>query len=201
MLSSVAQRPLGCASQPHIIQVRNFSRRMIAYPAYKAPRLGRTEKKDHRTNLRYQMQCFLGKKNYKNQYLDNRYFEAPQDHRPKYITPRREKGSPLVDFKTGEILDVYGKPTGEGDGDKRKLSFESSLKPFPQNEHCKTNLQIRKADRREIYQRIVVENEPIQQVAVSMGIKIPRLEAIVKLVEVENRWKIQVSNLHFCNEL
>lgn len=194
MFSSVAQKPLGCVSQPHTIQVRNFSRRMIAYPAYKAPRLGRTEKKDHRSQLRYQMQCFLGKKNYKNQYLDNRYFEAPQDHRPKYINPRRERGSPLVDFKTGEKLDVYGKPiAGSGENDRSKLSFANSLKPFPQNDHCKTNLQIRKADRREIYQRIVEDKEPIQQVAVSMGIKIPRLEAIVKLVEIENRWKEQVS--------
>lgn len=172
-------------------QVRHFSRRRIAYPSYNPPKLGRTAKKDHRTNLRYQMQCFLGKKNYKGEYLDNRYSAAPQNHRPNYIIPYRERGSPLVDFKTGQPMDLKGNIKDDSFVPLR--GFEESLQPFPHNKHCKTNLNLSTSDREKIYQRIAVQNVPVQQVAVNMGIKIPRLEATVKLKEIENRWAKKVS--------
>lgn len=174
-------------------QIRHFSRRRIAYPSYKAPKLGRTHKKDHRTTLRYQMQCFLGKKNYKNEYLDNRYFDAPKDHRPNYITPFSEQGSPLVDYKTGQVKNLKGEVVEGGFVPTR--NFEDALRPFPHNSHCKTGFNLSKRDRDQIYKKIAVDGIPAQKVAVDMGIKIPRLEATVKLREIEKKWGKRVSIL------
>lgn len=172
-------------------QVRHFSRRRIAYPSYKAPKLGRTHKKDHRTNLRYQMSLFLGKKNYKGEYLDNKYFHVPTNHQPNYISPREEKGSPLVDFKTGQTKDFYGR-IEEGQYPHSKRASDV-LRPFPHNANCKTNLNLSHKDRNAIYEKLTKQNIPAQQVAVEMGIKIPRLEAVVKLKEIEERWAKTVS--------
>jgi hypothetical protein len=44
-----------------------------------------------------------------------------------------------------------------------------------------------KQDREDIYQKVEVEKTPIQQVAIEYGIKIPRLEAVVKLKEIEHK--------------
>ncbi|KAH3683510.1 hypothetical protein WICPIJ_005506 [Wickerhamomyces pijperi] len=166
-------------------QVRHFSRRRIAYPYYPAPRMGRTHEKDHKTNLKHQMNLFLGKKNYKGEYVGNRYFNAPQDHKPNYITPDAENGSPLINPKTGEQLDYYGNKL-----EKRESAVKrrNPLAPFPNNQFCTTNFALSEADKEEIYQKVIVEKLPIQEVAVSFGLRIPRVEAISRLKEIEKQW-------------
>lgn len=168
-------------------QARHFSRRRIAYPFYPAPRMGKTHPKDHKTNLRFQMGVFLGKKNYKGEYPNNKYFSAPQNHQPNYIQPAKEKGNPLIDYKTGKPIDRYGNPIDA----PFSRPNENKLRPFPNNQYCETNLNLSHQDREEIYQRIVIQKIPVQEVAVSLGIKIPRLEAIVKLKEIEKKWEAQ----------
>lgn len=178
-MNSVTQSANVLSSAASKQQVRFFSRRRIAYPFYPAPKMGRTHPKDHKTSLRHQMNVFLGKKNYKGEYLENKYFHPAKDHSPNYIKPDAERGNPLVDIKTG-------KPLAESSNFRNTPN--SHLQPFPQNRYCQTNYILSKQDRDEIYQKIVVENTPIQQVAIHYGIKIPRLEAVVKLKEIELKW-------------
>ncbi|KAH3676068.1 hypothetical protein WICMUC_002365 [Wickerhamomyces mucosus] len=164
-------------------QARNFSRRRIAYPFYSVPRMGRTHEKDHKTNLKHQMALFLGKKNFKGEYTSNKYFEASNNHKPKYINPDRESGSPLINPKTGEALDYYGNKLILRQNQRER----NILAPFPTNEFCQTNLALSETDKEEIYKKIVIEKLPIQDVAVSFGIRIPRLEAVARLKEIEKR--------------
>lgn len=147
--------------------------------------MGRTQEKDHKTNLKHQMNLFLGKKNYKGEYIANRYAKAPQDHKPNYITPDVENGSPLIDPKSGEQLDYYGNKL-----EKREFAARrrNPLAPFPNNQYCTTNFALSEADKEEIYQKVIVEKLPIQEVAVSFGIRIPRIEAIARLKEIEKKW-------------
>ncbi|CCH42315.1 37S ribosomal protein S35, mitochondrial [Wickerhamomyces ciferrii] len=167
-------------------QIRHFSRRRIAYPFYKAPKQGRQGKYEHKTQLRFQMECFLGKPNYKGEYLDNKYFKPSQNHKPKYILPVRERGNPLIDFETGKVKDHKGNL--KDDVIPPTANYHDSLHPFPHNKNCKTNFILSHQDRSYIYQKITKDNVPTQQLAVQMGIKIPRLEAVVKLKEIEERW-------------
>jgi hypothetical protein len=167
--------------------VRHFSKRRIAYPFYPTAPRGRTEKKDHKTNLRYQMELFLGKKNYKGEYVNNKYYTAPQNHQPNYITPDLENGVALVDFRTGKPLDAKGNVLES----TPFVRPERKMAPFPSNPFCKTNLNLSKEDKEEVYQKIVVQKVPIQEVAVNYGIKIPRLEAVVRLKEIEKKWETQ----------
>lgn len=130
------------------------------------------------------MEQFLGKKNFKGEYSSNKYFHAPKNHQPNYITPDLENGGALVDLKTGKPLDVKGNVLEN----TPFVRPERKLMPFPSNTFCQTNLALTTQDKEEIYQKVVVEKVPIQEVAVSFGIKIPRLEAVVRLKQVEKKW-------------
>lgn len=131
------------------------------------------------------MGLFLGKKNYKGEYPNNKYFNPPQDHQPNYIAPDLERGVSQIDYKTGKPIDLNGKPL-ENSVQKRP---DRKLTPFPNNQFTQTNLALSNEDREEIYQRIAVDKVPIQEVAVNFGIKIPRLEAVVRLKEIEKKWQ------------
>lgn len=174
-------------ASPVYVPVRNFSRRRIAYPFYPTKSRGRTEKKDHKTNLRFQMEQFLGKKNFKGEYASNKYFSAPKNHQPNYITPDLENGQALVDLQSGKPLDIKGNVL-------ESTAFvrpERKLMPFPSNPFCQTNLALTNEDKEEIYTKVCVQKVPIQEVAVNFGIKIPRLEAVVRLKEIEKKWQKQ----------
>lgn len=133
------------------------------------------------------MEQFLGKKNFKGEYTQNKYFEAPQNHQPNYITPDLENGGALVDRRTGKPLDVKGNVLDS----TPFVRPERKLMPFPSNNFCQTNLALSNQDKEEIHQKVVAQKVPIQEVAVSYGIKIPRLEAVVRLKQVEHKWEQQ----------
>ncbi|CAR29590.1 hypothetical protein ZYGR_0AD02730 [Zygosaccharomyces rouxii] len=173
-------------------QVRNLSRRKIAYPFYPFKRLGREHPKKHDTNLKSGMRQFLGPRNYKGEYVMNKYFQVPSNHQPNYIKPDLERGQSLIHPITGEtVVQKYDGSFGEVEENRRLKNMPEKrlLQPFPGNRNCLTNHVISEDLKMRIYNEIQVEGLSTQQVSQNYGLKIPRVEAIVKLMEIEKKWE------------
>ena len=146
-------------------------KRRLATPRYRAqyapPKTH--PKKDHSSTFNRALKGFLGPKNIRGEYYRNVYYYPPQDHNPNYIVP---------DGQT--IVDSTYQPT-------RK----SNLQPFPLNSYCKTNYVI--SD--ELKADIVADSQSglqTQEIAHKYGIKMERIEAIIRLNKVEFDWKESV---------
>lgn len=176
-------------------QIRNISRRKIAYPFYPFKRLGRQHPKKHDTNLKSAMRQFLGPKNYKGEYVMNKYFRIPTDHVPNYIKPDLERGQSLSHPISGEaVVQKYDGSFGDAPQNRRLENVPESrlLQPFPGNTHCRTNYVIDEDLKMKIYNDIQIEGLSTQQVSQNYGLKITRIEAIVKLMDIEQRWEKNV---------
>lgn len=176
-------------------QVRNISRRRIAYPFYPFKRLGKQHPKKHDTNLKSAMRQFLGPRNYKGEYVMNKYYSVPDNHLPNYIKPDLERGQSLINPITADtVVEKYDGSFGEVEENRRlkNLSEKRLLQPFPGNTHCRTNYVISEDLRLKIYNEIQIEGLSTQEVSQNYGLKIPRVEAIVKLVEIEQKWEKNV---------
>lgn len=191
-----ASKPLGAGS-PVVVyqQVRNISRRRIAYPFYPFKRLGRQHPKKHDSNLKSAMRQFLGPKNYKGEYVMNKYFRAPTNHVPNYVKPDLERGQSLQHPISGEnVVLKYDGTFGEAPENRRlqQIPERRLLQPFPNNPHCKTNHLISEELKMKIYNDIQIEGLSTQQVSQNYGLKVTRVEAIVKLMEIEQKWAKRV---------
>ncbi|CCD24525.1 mitochondrial 37S ribosomal protein mS45 NDAI_0D02110 [Naumovozyma dairenensis CBS 421] len=197
--------PLGTRSMVAVNilqQTRNISRRRIAYPFYPFKRLTKQNPKKHDTNLKYAMRQFLGPKNYKGEYVMNKYFSVPRNHVPNYIKPNVERGQTLINPITGKtvIQNTNGKfieipqqeqYDGRGNNPNFRFNPDKELQPFPSNPHCKTNYIISDELKGEIVNMISNDGFSTQQVSQKLGIKIPRIEAILKLSQIEKKWEAQ----------
>lgn len=184
-------------------QVRNISRRRIAYPFYPFKRLGRQHPKKHDNNLKSAMRQFLGPKNYKGEYTMNKYFKVPSDHVPNYIKPDLEKGQSLQHPISGEnVVLKYDGTFGEAPENRRlqQVPERRLLQPFPGNPYCRTNFIIDDDLRMKIYNDIQNEGLSTQQVSQNYGLKITRVEAIVKLMDIQQRWAKRVCIRHQCRD-
>ncbi|CUM62653.1 uncharacterized protein PRCAT00000207001 [Priceomyces carsonii] len=171
---------------PFYQQVRTLKRR-LAYPqSYKAEADPQTHpKKDHSSFFQRHLKKWLGPMNIRGEYYRNKYYYPPQNHKPNYIVP---DGKTIVDPSTPVIPDER-----RYNNTKR----DPSLQPFPQNPHCRTALMISDELKNKIYEEVNLNGMHVQEVAHKYGIKISRIEAIVKLQSIEKKWKEQVSNLFF----
>ncbi|SCU82597.1 LAME_0C01970g1_1 [Lachancea meyersii CBS 8951] len=176
-------------------QVRFISRRRIAYPFYPFKRLGKQNPKKHDSNLKYAMRQFLGPRNFKGEYVNNRYFQVSQNHEPKYITPDLERGQSLRDPITGDLLTLQ--PEGSvapatsqrGQNSAFTGSRDRKLQPFPSNRHCITNRVLSEELKLQINDDIHNKQLSTQDVSQRHGLKIPRVEAVVKLTDIEQKWE------------
>lgn len=158
-----------------ISQVRY--RRQLAYPQWtqRGGAIPPTRGKRKQTVPKRLMDEFLGPKNFKGDYYLNNYAYVNQDHKPNYIDPRKERGSALLTRQFGE------------DGDSRRP--KDPLQPFPGNRYCRTNVQVSKETKKKIVNDIVDHKMSAQNAAIKYGLKIQRIEAIVKLNEIETAWE------------
>ncbi|CCE61537.1 hypothetical protein TPHA_0A04640 [Tetrapisispora phaffii CBS 4417] len=172
-------------------QQRFMSGRRIAYPTFPFRKLTRQHPKSHDTNLKYAMRQFLGPKNFKGEYPMNKYFYVPTDHVPNYVKPDLERGQALQNAKK-ETLRMRHDGSYEVDPKLVNLSEKvypkRSLQPFPLNKHCQTNYIISTELKQDIYNEITNLGMTAQQVSQKYGLKIPRIEAIIKLQEIEMKW-------------
>lgn len=167
-------------------QVR-FLKRRPAYPQAYKPKLSPLShpKKDHSSFFQRHMKEWLGPKNMRGEYYRNKYYYPPQDHKPRYIVP--DGNTVVLDGK----VDVY---------DNRKVGSnkrDPSLHPFPFNPYCKTASVIPLSLKDKIYEEVAEKGAHVQEVAYKYGIKIPRVEAIIKLRDVEKLWEQKVSYIFF----
>lgn len=159
-------------------------RRTLAYPFYsKAGNIPQARKGRKQTVFKRLMDEFLGPKNYKGEYYLNKYAYPKSNHTTNYIDPRSERGNallePLSEFDMVEEADESGK-TRRG---------KHTLQPFPLNSKCFTNLQVSNEMKIQIVNDILLNKIPSQQVALKYGLKIQRIEAILKLREIEENWE------------
>lgn len=170
--------------------VRTLARVRYAYPRGYTPEVDPKthKKKDHRTWFRRHLKAWLGPMNIRGEYYQNKYYYPPQEHKPNYID------------QTGVTL-VTGHQTKGGDDAKvggargrfaNDFSGNAQFQPFPENPACKTNLMISNELKEKIQEELTVNGLHPQQVAHKYGIKIPRVEAISKLQEIQKQWQEQV---------
>ncbi|CAY68392.1 mitochondrial 37S ribosomal protein MRPS35 [Komagataella phaffii GS115] len=173
----------------NLTQVRY--RRTIAYPSYRTNVFGRKHTKLHKSNLKLAMDQFLGPKNYKGEYYLNKYYYVPQNHQPNYVKPDLERGQSVK--VTADSNDDKEAKDSSNFQYKLKVSRQRSLQPFPFNPFCKTNFQISKDLKQKIARDILEVGLSTQEVASKYKLKIPRIEAIVKLYSIEQEWKQNVN--------
>lgn len=160
-------------------QVRTLKRK-LAYPqGYKLDAVPLThKKKDHSSFFNRHMKAFLGPVNARGEYYRNKYYYPPQNHRPNYIV---SDGQLVVD-PSREVVE------------NRRFSDNKrnpALHPFPQNTYCKTASMVSNQLKEKIASE-VQNGAHVQEVAHKYGIKIPRVEAVVKLHSIEQQWKEKV---------
>jgi hypothetical protein len=162
-------------------------RRTLAYPFYsKAGNIPPVRKGRKQTVFKRLMDEFLGPKNYKGEYYLNKYAYPKSNHTTNYIDPRNERGNallePLSEFDMDDKSDL-------NNNNRNNNRSKHILQPFPLNSKCTTNLQISNEMKIQIVNDILLNKIPSQQVALKYGLKIQRIEAILKLREIEEKWE------------
>lgn len=153
--------------------VRYARRRTPEYPAYKVKLAPLShKKKDHTGFFKRHMKAWLGPKNIAGEYYENKYYYVPQNNVPNYIVP---DGNTLV--SSNESTFVRGDP-----------SRNPTLHPFPQNTACKTASMVTDETKREIFIENVEKGVLAQELAHKYGLKLARVEAIVRLQKIERSW-------------
>lgn len=74
-------------------------------------------------------------------------------------------------------------------------SQESATRPFPNNPQFMSESILSEELRNEVYNRVHNEKKSLRAVSVELGIDMTRIAAVVRLVELENRQRKQVSTL------
>lgn len=142
-------------------------KRKLAYPKYKAQYAPTKSHptKDHSSSFERSLRGWLGPKNFKGEYYKNIYYYPQQNHQPKYI---------VNDGQT--IQDSTFMPTKS-----------SNLQPFPLNRYCKTNYIISNELKSNIVKK-AEKGQHLQDISKFYGIKLERIEAIIKLNKIEASW-------------
>ncbi|ODV61786.1 mitochondrial 37S ribosomal protein mS45 ASCRUDRAFT_32968 [Ascoidea rubescens DSM 1968] len=174
-------------------QVRHVSRRKLAYPPkhlgfrYN----GRMPKKNHKSNFRFMMNQFLGPQNYKGEYRFNIFSDPQTNNETKFITRELPGDSAVV---LPENSNVEYPPIN-----KRFLSDRRKFQPFFMNPQLSTNLMLTDKTKRNIYEDVEINKIPVYELAFKYNIKIPRIEAVVKLEKI--KLSIKAKNDQFFNDL
>lgn len=159
-----------------INSIRTFKRKP-EYPKYRAEVVPLTHrKKDHSTFFKRHLKAWLGPQNIKGEYYRNKYYYPPQNNKPNYIVA---DGSPVV--KTGQELHTAS-----------SYLRDPLRHPFPSNTHCTTNEIIPDNLKKKIYERVTIDKVLAQELAHQLGLKLTRVEAVVRLQELERGLRQEV---------
>lgn len=136
--------------------------------------------KSHDGPLKRQLKGFLGPRNIRGEYHTNKYCYPPQNHQPLYID---ERNSPRV--TPGAVLQ------------ERPPSRDLSSQPFPANKYTQTAQVILDDLKQTIFSEVEEKGRNVQEIAHKYGIRLPRVEALVKLQRIERQWKAEVCTFGF----
>ncbi|EGV64279.1 hypothetical protein PSN45_004044 [Yamadazyma tenuis] len=170
---------LGRSSHPVVrcgqLQHLRTLKRRLAYPeAYRPVVPPQTGKKDHSSYFQRALKGWLGPKNIRGEYYRNKYYYPPQNHKPRYIV------------QDGQSVEDGNQPTSRSFGSKGR---DPALHPFPQNLQCTTAPIISEELKLTVYEDANVRGLKTQEIAQKYGIKLARVEAIIKLYEIERSWE------------
>lgn len=157
--------------------VRYLRKRAPEYPLYKAKVAPLThKKKDHTGFFGRHLKAWLGPRNIQGEYHENKYYYVPQNNVPNYIVP---DGNSLVSSTNYSNV-------------RTDRARDPSLHPFPQNTNCKTASMVSDSLKSKIYNSHVENGVLAQELAHKHGMKIARVEAIIRLQKIEKSWKEEV---------
>lgn len=166
-----------------LVQSIRTAKRKPAYPRYRAEEAPLSHpKKDHSGFFRRHMKAWLGPKNIKGEYFRNKYYYPSQNNQPNYIV-----GDGRSVVRPGE--NAYSRP---------EPGINPSLNPFPHNPGCKTASILSSDLKQKIFSEVVEKNVLAQEVAHKYGIKLSRVEAVVRLQQVESSWREKVCMVTRC---
>lgn len=168
--------------RPVALQSIRHLKRKPAYPYYKAELVPLSHpKKDHSGFFPRHLKRWLGPKNLRGEYYRNKYYFPPQEHKPNYIV---SDGRPLVISGLEQYL-------------RGEEGRDPSVHPFPQNTNCKTNKLVLDEMKLKIYTEHVELKISTHELALKYGLKVARIEAIVRLQEIEKSWREKVCDFSF----
>lgn len=85
--------------------------------------------------------------------------------------------------------------SGEEGGAEETEEGLGGTKPFPLNQQFVSESILSEKLRNEIYERVVVQKKSVRAVSVELHVDMRRVGAVVRLVELERRWRTQVSRI------
>ncbi|KAG7854553.1 hypothetical protein KL939_004826 [Ogataea angusta] len=169
--------------QAHVVRVSQVRyNRVLAYPSYTTKgyippsRGGRKQ-----TVFKKLMDEFLGDKNYKGQYYDNRFAFLNQNHSTNYIDARFGENKNKLFAEESEEDEAYEERPPPGPKDQ--------LHPFSLNRFTVTNTMVSEDMKKQLVSEVLDEGKALLEVAVKYKMKIQRIEALVKLHEIEKQYQ------------
>lgn len=114
-----------------------------------------------------------------------------------WLDTRGKNFESLVDNQTNYLTD-YDVASGmrledrEEDASSRP-DEKQPRRPFPLNKHFFSQPILSEKLREEIWRRVKVEKKSVRSVSVELGVEMRRVGAVVRLVELEQQWRAEVS--------
>jgi hypothetical protein len=99
---------------------------------------------------------------------------------PNYITTLRDRREKRAAEQSGDQEAAQESDAGQ------------NARPFPLNPWFVSESVLSEELRGEIFQRVAVQKQNIREVSVNLGVDMRRIGAVVRLVELERRWRQQV---------
>lgn len=201
------------------------TKRFINYNLVKSPRYNYnklkpntidslTNKPFEGTDMDYALRQFTGPKDYKGDYIYNKYYFPPVNNIPNYLQADLELGNPLRLKQTGEVLTFSRPETNEveigsiqkyinGNPVGRAISNESFvrsaylkgvdkdtqvprfLQPFPLNPYCKTNSLLSESLKNTIRKAIKDGEVDAGVISTKLSLKVNKINAVNRLLEAE----------------
>lgn len=126
-------------------------------------------------------------------------FEDPVEQDTNYLTDydgrtgQRKEDDEVFSGKEGAKGSEADEKTADALAKDRSQS-QRPRRPFPQNLHFISQSILSEQLREEIWRRVRVDGKSIRNVSVELGVEMRRVGAVVRLMEIQNQWRAEVSS-------
>ena len=128
-----------------------------------------------------------------------RAFKDPLPGSTNYLGAYDKNGRLMRAQKQNSEVSTQAQRGSQVETDEAKLEKESvqDLRPYPFNYSFYSQSVLSEDLRNEIYRRVKELGEPVRLVSAQLGVEMRRVGAVVRLVEIERRWRVEVRDLIF----
>lgn len=135
------------------------------------------------TSMRSNLRRFLGPRNFKGFHRSNPFFFPATNNTTNYMSQYRATG------KHRDTKGINWKAVFEEGDEKRQFQKTSEREtPFRHNPHTKTARTVPDIMKRDIFRDIVDNGLSSQEASFKFGLSVPRIEAIVELEQIKQKW-------------